>query len=236
MSRFCIPCRSWDMQCVQQCCLLEEFLSAACHYKWCAAKQRATISLDGVCHCLREEISYLEAGGELSKFTVLGKPARAYHSLCVLLCLRNPSIQALSSSFKERIFKNLFSTKNHKQTNKQTPKHPKKTPSQNKQTKNPGAFGFCSLLHCILSRVYPRLYRRAIMCKETNWMKLAWNAIMRSRSCNMQEICRKVTQKKDAPENLRVFWCGKKRPIFCTLLFSRPVRFQKTENLLLGKP
>lgn len=148
MSRFCIPCRSWDMQCVQQCCLLEEFLSAACHYKWCAAKQRATISLDGVCHCLREEISYLEAGGELSKFTVLGKPARAYHSLLVLLCLRNPSIQALSSSFMERIFKNLFSTKNHKQTNKQTPKHTHKK-TQPKQT-NKKSWGFWVLFFIAL--------------------------------------------------------------------------------------
>lgn len=133
MSRLCIPCRSWDMQCVQQWCLLEEFLSAACHYKWCAVKQRATISLDGVCHCLQEEISYLEAGGDLSKFPGLCKPARVYHSPCVLLCLWNLSIQALSSSFMQIISKILFSTKKPKQTTKHLYTH-KKKPNQNKQT------------------------------------------------------------------------------------------------------
>lgn len=145
MSRLCIPCRSWDMPCVQQWCLLEEDLSAACHYKWCAAKQRATISLDGVCHCLWEEIPYLEAGGELSKFTGLRKPARAYHSPCVLLCLWNSSIQALSSSFMQIISKILFSTKKPEQ-NKQANTHTyTKNPNQNKKIWGFGVLFFITL-------------------------------------------------------------------------------------------
>lgn len=149
MSRLCIPRRSWDMQCAQQWCLLEEFLSAACHYKWCAAKQRATISLDGVCHCLQEEISYLEAGGELSKVPGLCKPARAYHSPCVLLCLWNTSIQALSSSFMQIISKILISTKKT-QANKQTPIHTLKTPTKTNKQTNLRVLSF--ILYCIASR------------------------------------------------------------------------------------
>lgn len=151
MSRLCIPCRSWDMPCAEQWCLLEDFLSAACHYKWCSAKQRATISLNAVCYCLWEEISYLEAGGELSKSTGLRKPARAYHSPCVLLCLWNPSIQALSSPFVQIISKIPFSTQNPNKQNKQakTQTHTHKQPNKTNKQKNLRVLGL--VLYCIAS-------------------------------------------------------------------------------------